>query len=196
MMRTKTAKRRLSALGAVLAVWLGGGCGAAGTGDIPAVTGFEAEKYLGVWHEAARLPQWFERDTAGVTATYTAMEDGRIKVVNRGWRNGEPVGAEAVAVFRDSPDVGWLRVSFFRPFYGDYKIILLAPDYSSAIVTSSRRDSLWILSRTPELPPDVMADYLARTAAWGFDNSKLEFPGPAPEIASALEIASAPAQKD
>ncbi|MDD4816963.1 MAG: lipocalin family protein [Victivallaceae bacterium] len=177
METTKKAKHFLTLLASASVLWLGSGCGgAAGTGDIPAVTGFDAEKYLGVWHEAARLPQWFERDTTGVTATYTKLDDGRIKVVNRGRRHGEAVSAEAVAVFRDTPDIGWLRVSFFRPFYGDYKIILLAPDYSSAVVTSDDRDSLWILSRTPELPPEIMAGYLEKTAAWGFDNSKLEFP--------------------
>ena len=61
-----------------------------------------------------------ERDLQQVTAEYSLRENGSIKVLNRGystsrekWKETEeksyPMGDE---------DIGFLKVSFFGPFYG------------------------------------------------------------------------------
>ena len=53
--------------------------------DIPVVRNFDLNQYLGVWYEIARLPHRFEKNLDQVTATYTLMENGKIKVINRGF---------------------------------------------------------------------------------------------------------------
>jgi len=146
------------------------------TASIPAVTPFSVERYMGVWYEIARLPHRFERDLDNVSATYSLRPDGRVDVLNRGFRDGKERQARGIAVFKDSPEVGELEVSFFRPFYADYRIIALADDYSSAIVTSSTFDYLWILARTPRLPQGVLDRYLYRIQTWGFDLGRIEYP--------------------
>ncbi|MFA6930332.1 MAG: lipocalin family protein [Lentisphaeria bacterium] len=146
------------------------------TRDIPAVTDFHLDKYLGTWYEIARLPHSFERDMDQVSAEYSLASDGIVKVINRGVRNGESKAAQAVAKFKSSPDIGELRVSFFRPFYGDYRIIELADDYSSAIVTSSSKKYLWILARQKSLSPALQELYFNKIRAWGFAVDKLEYP--------------------
>lgn len=78
-------------------------------------------------------------------------------MVNRGMRGGRPREISGVAKLKGDPGTGELRVSFFRPFYADYRIIELDPEYSCALVTGARRDFFWILSRTP-----VIADELLR----------------------------------
>ena len=156
---------------------LAGGCmSGRSTEKIPAVTGFELPRYLGAWYEIARLPHRFERGMDRVTAEYTQNPDGTVKVVNRGFRDDVEHRAEGIAKFSGKPTVGELEVSFFRPFYGDYRIVELAPDYSSAIVTSSTKNSLWILSRTPRLSKETLEKYLAQIREWGFDVSALEYP--------------------
>ncbi len=155
------------------------GCrGAASTADIPAVTGFEAERYMGRWYEIARLPHRFERGMDQVTADYSLAGDGRITVVNSGVKAGEPRRIQGVARFTGAPGCGELEVSFFRPFWGDYRIIRLEPDYSAAVVTSGTRDYLWILSRTPELEPEQLRSYINDAKALGFAVDRLEFPAP------------------
>lgn len=147
----------------------------ASTDDIPAVKNFEAERYMGVWHEIARLPQRFERDLTDVTATYS-LENGCLMVVNRGKRAGEEVVATAVGDFAGPKDEGAFRISFFRPFYGDYKIIYLSSDYDLAMVTSSDRSSLWILAREKSISLDRLLSLLEKARTWGFDLAKLEYP--------------------
>jgi len=138
------------------------------------------QRYVGTWHEIARFPTWFQDSGSlrceDVTATYTARPDGRITVVNR-CRNAldgdEERSAEGVA-YSAAPGNDRLRVSFFWPFYGDYWVIGLDPDYRWAVVGAPGRDYLWILSRTPQMAP---ADYnaaVAIAAREGFDTSRLQ----------------------
>lgn len=173
--------RTLLSLCAAAAAALTGCRNAPSTASIPAVRPFEAERYLGTWYEIARLPHVFERGMTGVTAVYTARNDGGIDVLNSGLRDGEPRSIRGRARFRGDTTVGELEVSFFGPFYGQYRIIALAPDYSSAMVTSSTCDYLWILARSPSLPPETFRQYKDQAAKLGFDVAALEYPNGRPE---------------
>ncbi len=146
------------------------------TEDIPAVTDFEIKKYLGKWYEIARLPHSFERGLDGVSAEYTLNDDGSVRVVNTGFKNGEKKEAVGRAVMKGADNVGELQVSFFRPFYGDYRIIELASDYEYAIVTGSTYDYFWILARKKELAPELKNRLVERAAKLGFDTSRFEYP--------------------
>ena len=66
-----------------------------------------------------------------------------------------------------------LRVSFFRPFWGDYWIIDLGPDYEYAVVGHPGRDYLWILSRTPTIAPAVYDGILERLREQGYAVERL-----------------------
>lgn len=161
------------------------GC-ASSTADIAAVSGFQPEKYMGVWYEIVRLPHYFERDLDYVQAEYTLKSDGMIQVVNRGGRNGEKqriVGKAKLKNPKARPLEGELRVSFFGPFYSDYRIIELAPDYSYAVVTGSNRNYLWILSRRPSMPEEQLQKLLDRLKNLGFNTSRLEYPRQMPDPA-------------
>ena len=145
------------------------------TDDIPVAKGFDAARYMGTWHEIARLPKWFERDMIHVSAEY-ALDGDALRIKNSGWRDGERKVSTAVGYFAGPVDEGAFRISFFRPFYGDYRIIWLSPDYDLALVAGEDRSSLWILARTSTIPAE-RRDMLVKMASdWGFDVSKLECP--------------------
>ena len=173
----KISKLGAGVFPAFLAAWFSG-C-AASTSDIPAVRNFELDRYLGRWYEIARLPHRFERGMDLVTAEYSLLADGTVKVVNSGVRDGETRRVTGRAKLKDpqaaKPD-GELRVSFFRPFYGAYRIIELDPEYRHAVVTSSTRDYLWILSREPVMEKARLDALLDRLGELGFAVDKLEFP--------------------
>lgn len=162
------------------------GC-ASSTADIAAVTDFQPEKYMGVWYEIVRLPHYFERGLDYVQAEYTLKPDGMIQVVNRGQRNGEKSRIVGKAKLKDPkarPLKGELRVSFFGPFYSDYRIIELAPDYSYAVVTGSNREYLWILSRRPFMSKEPLQKILERLKKLGFKIDRLEYPRQTREAAT------------
>ena len=158
------------------------GC-ASSTSDLAAVSGFQPEKYMGVWYEIVRLPHYFERGLDYVQAEYTLKPDGMIQVVNSGSRNGEKqriVGKAKLKNPKARPLTGELRVSFFGPFYSDYRIIELAPDHSYAVVTGSNRNYLWILSRRPVMAKNQLEMILERLKKLGFKTDRLEYPRQTP----------------
>ena len=144
-----------------------------------AVTGFQLEKYLGTWHEIARLDHFFERGLTQVTATYSMRDDGGVKVVNRGYKAKKDKwsDAEGKAYFVEEPDIGRLKVSFFGPFYGAYNIIALEPDnYSYALVIGNNTKYMWILAREPELDATVLESLLSKAREFGFATDELIYP--------------------
>ncbi len=153
------------------------GCANGSTKKLPAVTGFDAAKYAGTWYEIARFPHVFERGLTDVTAEYTAQAGGSIRVVNRGYdpAKGTWRSATARAVFAGTRDEGRLRVTFFWPFSGAYKIIRLdEKGYQWSVVTSGTYNYFWILSRTPRLPEATYAELVKFAADAGFDTTRIE----------------------
>ena len=146
------------------------------TADIPPVQNFSLEKYLGTWYEIARMPHSFEQELTDVKAEYTLRPDGKVKVINSGRQNGKARRIEGVAGFKGEKDVGELRVSFFRPFYGAYRIIYLTPDYNVAMVTSDTKDYLWILAKTPAIEPAQLHECLKLAGRFGFSIGLLQYP--------------------
>lgn len=150
------------------------GCLGAPDGVEP-VQGFEVERYMGRWHEIARLDHRFERGLEQVTATYALNPDGTVSVLNKGYNpaKGEWSEAAGKAKFVGAQDVGALKVSFFGPFYGAYNVIDLDPQYQHALVVGPNRSYLWILARSPALPADVVERLVGKARALGFDTSTL-----------------------
>ena len=151
------------------------GC-APSSAHIPAVRDFDSAKYMGKWYEIARLPHRFERGLDRVSAEYSAAPDGSITVTNRGMRGNEPRSVTGKAKLKHpdaQPPAGELRVSFFGPFYSDYRVMLLDADYQWALIGSGSAKYLWILSRTPELPKSTLDTILAEAQRRGYDTSKL-----------------------
>jgi apolipoprotein D and lipocalin family protein len=142
------------------------------------VDNFVLERYLGKWYEIARLDHSFERSLTRVTAYYSMRDDGGVTVLNRGYSEKEKTWkqAEGKAYFVQDPDRGYLKVSFFGPFYGSYIVFDLDHGhYRYALVCGPNKSYLWILARDPEIERGLKDTLIAKAAALGFDISKLIF---------------------
>lgn len=140
------------------------------------VDDFVLERYLGKWYEIARLDHSFERGLQQVTAEYSLRDDGGVRVLNRGYssKSGKWDEAEGKAFFVESETQGYLKVSFFGPFYGSYIIFELEREgYEYAFISGPNTSYLWLLSRTPEVSQEVLDHFRARAEALGFDLSEL-----------------------
>jgi apolipoprotein D and lipocalin family protein len=144
---------------------------------LEAVPSVDLDRYLGTWYEIASYPQRFQEGCTGTTAAYTLRDDGQIDVLNKcrkGSLDGPEDTAEGRARFADSESNAKLEVSFFWPFWGDYWIIDLGPDYEYAVVGHPSRDYLWILSRTPTLDDEVYQAILTRLEGQGYPLEPLQ----------------------
>jgi apolipoprotein D and lipocalin family protein len=139
----------------------------------------DLSRYAGLWHEIARLPNRFQEKCAGdVTAHYTLRPDGKIDVLNRcRVEDGRFIEARGVARHADEDrpsSVLEVRfapaiLSFLPQVWGDYQIIVLAPDYSYAVVGAPGREYLWILSRSPQMDAGTYRALVEEARQQGFN---------------------------
>lgn len=147
--------------------------------DVTPVQGYDLDRYLGKWYEIARLDHSFERGMESVTADYSLRDDGGVKVLNRGFLSEEQrwKESEGKAYMVNAADEGYLKVSFFGPFYGSYVIFELdEEDYQYAFVAGPNTSYLWLLSRTPQVDQQLIDRFTARASELGFDTGELIFP--------------------
>ena len=132
------------------------------------VTGFDAPLYMGRWYEIARLNHRFERGMSDVTADYSLNEDGSVRVINSGTRNGRRKSVEGTARFKGDPDVASLAVSFFPGFPGGYHVFALDEGYQWAMISGPDRGYLWILSRQPGMEEELYRQLVGIARDRGF----------------------------
>lgn len=153
------------------------GCHGYPAGVTP-VKDFDIQRYLGKWYEIARLDHSFERGLEQVTANYTIEDNGKVTVVNRGFSTSKSEWKEAIgkAYFVRETDEGYLKVSFFGPFYSSYVIFGLDREsYQYAFITGPSESYLWLLARSPSVESDVLDLFVETAQRAGFDTEKLIF---------------------
>lgn len=142
--------------------------------DESPIVAFHLERYLGLWYEVARYDNWFERSMEDVTAEYTLLPSGKIRVENRGFRDGNV--SVAIGRAKITEITGRLKVAFILNFYSPYNVLYLTDDYSCALVSSGHK-YLWILSRKTELSQVHRQKILDEANRRGFDTEKLLWQG-------------------
>ena len=147
------------------------GCVSGPKVDNTPVAALDLNRYLGEWYEIARFDHSFERGVEKAKANYTLNEDGTIKVVNSGVKDGKPKTANGKGKQTETPAL--LRVSFFGPFYADYRVMMIDEGYTYALVGSGSADYLWMLSRTRDLPDSTKSELLSEAKRRGYDTDKL-----------------------
>eukprot|EP01004_Peranema_trichophorum_P008511 NODE_7267_length_794_cov_108.320417_g6658_i0.p1 GENE.NODE_7267_length_794_cov_108.320417_g6658_i0~~NODE_7267_length_794_cov_108.320417_g6658_i0.p1 ORF type:complete len:204 (-),score=36.27 NODE_7267_length_794_cov_108.320417_g6658_i0:182-739(-) len=134
----------------------------------PTVDTVDLTRYVGRWYQIA-VSKTFEetiesKSKACTTAFYTLQSDGSVQVNNSG--RATPDAATETAIGKAlQVSGGKLKVSFFGPFFAPYWIVELFGEanfgYSVALIYSCTNEliftaeSMWLLSRTPQLPQNV-----------------------------------------
>ena len=144
---------------------------------VKTVASVDLPRYLGTWHEIARLPNSFQKKcTEDVTAEYLARQDGNITVINRcRMQDGSIASATGIAKVVEGSGNAKLKVSFLPGWltwlpwgWGDYWVVALSPDYTYAVVGDARREYLWILSRQTKMDPATYRTALEQAGAQGY----------------------------
>ena len=137
---------------------------------LPTVESVDLRRYYGTWYEIARLPNRFQSMCVSDTQAAYRPDGNHVAVVNScRTADGKVEQAEGIAKLVEGSQGAKLRVSFFRPFYGDYWVLALDPDYRWVLVGEPSRKYAWVLARTPKLDAATLETLLVRAAALGFD---------------------------
>lgn len=142
--------------------------------DLKTVDKVDLKRYAGKWYEIAAIPHRYEKGCACSTAEYTFQPGGYMEVENSCLKEGRKKTAQAIAFPIEGSNNSRLNIQFLWPFLSKYYIMALDDDYQFALVGHPNRDSLWILSRYPEMDEEVYVEYLQMARRQGFDISRLE----------------------
>jgi len=151
------------------------------------VASVDLNRYAGIWHEIARIPNRFQQQCARDTlARYTLRADGRIDVVNQCVRrDGSLDQARGIARVVDADTRAKLKVSLvsllgWRPFWGDYWIVGLDPNYRWAVVGAPNRKYGWILARSKTLDANSLETISAIIERNGYQRGSFQMDGQGP----------------
>ena len=158
-----------------------------GSGVVAPVSRVDLARYAGIWHEIAKIPNRFQKQCARDTlAQYTLRPDGRIDVVNQCIkRNGSVDQARGIAKVVDAETGAKLKVSLvsllgWRPFWGDYWIVGLDPNYRWAVVGAPNRKYGWILARSKTLDANSLETISAIIERNGYQRGSFQMDGQGP----------------
>jgi len=152
-----------------------------GATDMPTADYVDVEQYVGKWYAVSALPQFFSGRCEGQTAEYAIKGEGEISVLNTCIKkNGKKKTIEGQASVTNKSTNAELVVTFNKFFTklfkvkGEYVVIKLDDDYKYVMVGSSNRKSLWIMSRAPSMPEEVLNEYVDLASDLGFKTEKLK----------------------
>ncbi len=142
------------------------------TPALPTVQSVDVARYMGNWYEITKLPNRFQSMCVSDTQANYRL-DGDIVRVKNSCRDadGKIQDANGIAKIVDGSGNAKLRVSFFRPFYGNYWILALDPDYQWVLIGEPHREYGWVLARSPQMDDAELKLVLDKAEALGYPRS-------------------------
>jgi apolipoprotein D and lipocalin family protein len=145
--------------------------------SIPVAERVELERFMGDWYVIANIPTPMEKGAHNAVESYRLDADGSIATTFT-FREGAFDGPEQVmrprGFVRDHASNAIWGMQFVWPIKAEYLIAHVDPDYQETIIARSRRDYVWIMARTPQIPDADFARLSRKVAELGYDTSRLE----------------------
>lgn len=148
--------------------------------SLPTADYVDINQYVGKWYTITSLPQSFTKKCVAQTADYAIKTANSISVINtciKKDHSTKTIEGQAVVA---NPKTNAELIVTFNNFWtqlfrvkGDYVIIKLDASYSTVLVGSKNRKSLWILARSPYIDDSTKNDYIAYAKSLGFETDKL-----------------------
>ena len=137
----------------------------------------DLERFMGSWYVIANIPTFLEKGAHNAVETYELDDDGSIKTTFTFLKDGfdgkqKEFNPRGFVVDETSNALWGMR--FVWPIKADYRIVYLDDNYSQTIVGRQKRDFVWIMARTPTISDADFEMLMQRSAALGYDVSKIE----------------------
>lgn len=153
--------------------------------ELKTVTKVDINRYMGTWHEIARLPNKHQDKCIKTQAVYTMENKDEISLKNScSLADGTTKEVKGIGRIKDSVTMAKLEVNFVPRWlrwiglgWGNYWIIELEPNYHYVVVSEPKREYLWILSRAEKMEKSVYEGIVNRLKNNNFDVSKLILSG-------------------
>jgi len=152
------------------------GCQSAPLPPMQIVPQVDIPRFMGDWYVIANIPTFLERNVYNAVESYRLDPDGSIATTFT-FREGGFDGPEKRMTPRgfvgEHPSNAIWGMQFIWPIKADYRIVHLTPDYGVTVIAREKRDYVWIMARTPQIPATQYDEVVRQIAAWGYDISQM-----------------------
>ena len=136
----------------------------------------DIKRFMGSWYVIACIPTFIETESYNGVEFYRLEPDGSIDTVftfNKGGFDGPPKRYNPRGFIVDTVNNSTWGMQFIWPIKAEYLITHLNEDYSQTVIGRNKRDYVWIMARTPELPPGQWEELVQAVKDLGYDTAKL-----------------------
>ncbi|MDX1498256.1 MAG: lipocalin family protein [Woeseiaceae bacterium] len=137
----------------------------------------DLERFMGDWYVIANIPTFVEKGAHNAVETYELNPDGTVATTFRFREDsfdGEVKEYNPKGFIRDEETNALWGMQFIWPIKGDYRIVYLDESYTQTIIGRKKRDFIWIMARTPEIPEADFRRLVEFAGSLGYDTSKIE----------------------
>jgi apolipoprotein D and lipocalin family protein len=152
------------------------GCQSAPHPPLALVPHVDLPRFMGDWYVIASIPTFIERGAHDAVESYRLAADGTIETTftfRAGGFDGEPKRYTPRGYIVDRASNAVWGMQFVWPVNSDYRIAYLTPDYTQTVIGREKRDYVWIMARTPQIPDADYERILRFVAEQGYDVSKI-----------------------
>jgi apolipoprotein D and lipocalin family protein len=133
-------------------------------------------RFMGPWYVIACTPTFIETEAYNAIENYRLEPDGTIDTVftfNKGSFDGPAKRYNPRGFVVDRVNNSTWGMRFIWPFKSEFLITHLTSDYSQTVIGRNKRDYVWIMARTPQIPEVDYQNLLKDLATQGYDLTKL-----------------------
>ncbi len=166
----------MPALPLLLAALLVSDCQNAKHPPLTLAPGVDLARFMGDWYVIANIPTFIEEGAHNAVESYRLAADGTIETTftfRAGGFDGEPKRYTPRGFVLDRTSNAVWGMRFVWPVKADYRIAYLTPDYTLTVIAREKRDYLWIMARTPQIPDADCQRILEFVAGQGYDVSRI-----------------------
>lgn len=134
-------------------------------------------RFMGDWYVIANIPTFLEKGAHNAKDNYRLQPDGTILTTysfNADAPDGPAKHYESRGYVLDSSSNAVWGQQYVWPFKADYRISYLSPDYSEVVITRAKRDYVWIMARTRQIPEADLARLEAFVQSQGYPAERLQ----------------------
>jgi apolipoprotein D and lipocalin family protein len=140
------------------------------------VDNVDIKRFMGSWYVISCIPTFIETEAFNGVETYTLNSDGTIDTVftfNNGGFDGPLKRYNPRGFIVDTVNNSTWGMQFIWPIKAEYLITHLNEDYSQTVIGRNKRDNVWIMARTPQIPEDDYQKLVKELENQGYDVAKL-----------------------
>lgn len=140
------------------------------------VDNVDIQRFMGRWYVIACIPTFIETEAYNGVETYALNPDGTIDTVftfNKGSFDGPPKRYNPRGFILDTVNNSTWGMQFVWPIKAEYLITHLNQDYTQTVIGRNKRDYVWIMARTPQIPEGDYQRLVKELENQGYEISRL-----------------------